>query len=231
MTKWPEPIDHTYIICDPDKEPERAAYLQRWLSSHTIDSSVYTIGLACYGCDLTAQEAHSAYNPWQNRKPIEQHRNFNSYNLKLAEISLGINWAAAAQAAVKAGHKVVMILESDVLFADDFLPKLADGLRMLGAANWDFLSLSAPPHLRPKRSDDGVTQKWFVVDNYMHTRTTDAMVFKVSMLEKILTTFFPIADVLDWELNYQLTLHKSRSLWLDPPIIRQGSGKEYPTTL
>jgi hypothetical protein len=57
------------------------------------------------------------------------------------------------------------------------------------------------------------------------------MIFKVSMLKQIVGTLFPFAEVLDWELNYQLTLHKSISYWLDPPIIRQGSGKEYPTTL
>jgi hypothetical protein len=57
------------------------------------------------------------------------------------------------------------------------------------------------------------------------------MIFKVSMLDKILNSLFPFSEVLDWELNYQLTLNSSKSLWLDPPIIRQGSGKEYPTTL
>jgi hypothetical protein len=58
------------------------------------------------------------------------------------------------------------------------------------------------------------------------------MIFKVSMLEKIVGTFLPVAEVLDWELNYQLTLHGSRTLWLDPPIIRQGSATgEYATTL
>jgi hypothetical protein len=57
------------------------------------------------------------------------------------------------------------------------------------------------------------------------------MIFQVSMLQKICETLIPFAEVLDWELNYQLALHNSRSLWLDPPIVRQGSGKEYPTTL
>jgi hypothetical protein len=52
------------------------------------------------------------------------------------------------------------------------------------------------------------------------------------MLAKISNTFFPCADVLDWELNYQLNLHRARCLWLDPPIITQGSGSGvYETTL
>jgi hypothetical protein len=58
------------------------------------------------------------------------------------------------------------------------------------------------------------------------------MIFAVPMLAKISNTFFPCADVLDWELNYQLNLHRARCLWLDPPIITQGSGSGvYETTL
>ena len=60
------------------------------------------------------------------------------------------------------------------------------------------------------------------------------MIFQVSMLEKIVKTFLPVAEVLDWELNYQLTLNDSKTLWLDPPIVRQGSSthtREYESTL
>lgn len=231
MRKWPAPIDHTFILCDPKKEPERAAYLTSWLAAQPIDPACYTMRLACYGSDLSATEAYRVYNPWQDRRPVEFQRNFNSYNLKLGEISLVLNWAAAARAAVEGGHSVVMILESDVLFSDRFLDSLDGVLKRLEGVDWDFLSLSAGANLRPRRSGSEDTRCWFPAPHYYHTRTTDAMIFKVPMLEKILNTLFPFAEVLDWELNYQLTLHKSQSLWLDPPIIRQGSGKEYPTTL
>ena len=230
MTKWPRPIDHTYILCDVKREPDRAAYLQTWLSHNQLDNDCYTMGLACYGSELSALECHSVYDPWQNRKPIEKERSGTSYNLKPGEISLVLNWAAVARAAVAAGHTVVMILESDVLFDDNFLGKLGAAMEPLQGVSWDFLSLTAGAGLRPPRvpeSRDG----WFMAPFYYHTRTTDAMIFKVDMLKKILGTLFPFVDVLDWELNYQLSLHKSKSLWLDPPILRQGSGKEYATTL
>jgi GR25 family glycosyltransferase involved in LPS biosynthesis len=172
------------------------------------------------------------YNPWVDRKPVERQRNFNSYNLKLGEISLVLNWAHAARDAVQRGFFCVMILESDVIFHDDFLPALQTSLLQLEGRPWDFLSLSAGAGLRPpRRSDDGGVRDWFPAPHYYHTRTTDAMIFRVDMLRKILDTLFPFAEVLDWELNYQLTFHKSQSFWLDPPIIRQGSGKEYHTTL
>jgi hypothetical protein len=229
---WPSPIDHTFILCDLLKEPERAAYLTSWLRTHNISAESYTMELSCYGDTLSMETVDRVYNPWVDRKPVELQRNFNSYNMKLGEISLVLNWAHAARTAVERGYKVVMILESDVIFHDDFLSGLTESLLKLEAQTWDFLSLTAGAGLRPRRrADDGGLRAWFPAPHYYHTRTTDAMIFKVSMLEKILSTLFPFAEVLDWELNYQLTLHRSTSLWLDPPILHQGSGKEYPSTL
>lgn len=229
MTNWPFPIDHTYILCDPKKEPERAAYLMKWLRANNINN--YTMGLTCYSDDISADIAAKVYNPWVDRRPVERERSFNSYNLKQGEISLVLNWASAAQKAIKAGHKIVMILESDVLFHDDFLEKLTDAMKLLEGRPWDFLSLSAGANLRPRRTDGDTSLGWFPAPGYYHTRTTDAMIYKVAMLEKINGTIIPFAEVLDWELNYQLSLHNSVSLWLDPPILRQGSGSVYPTTL
>ena len=228
MNTWPSPIEHVYILCDVAKEPDRAAYLHQWLSTHPVGP--YTMDLACYGPTLTPAQL-KAYDPWIPRKPVPyEQRNFNSYNLKPGEISLVLNWAAVAQAAVEKGYSVVMILESDVLFHDDFLPKLGAALHALQDTAWDFLSISAGANLRPRHPP--VAEGWFPpIHPYFHTRTTDAMIVKVSMLKKILGTLFPFSEVLDWELNYQLTLHSSRSLWLDPPIVKQGSGNVYPTTL
>ena len=234
MHRWPAPIDHAYILCDPAREPDRAAYLTAWLGQNQIDPACYTMGLSCYGDTLSVDEAFKVYNPWQNRKPVERGRSHGSYNLKLGEISLVLNWAAAAKAAVAAGYEVVLFLESDVLFFPEFLTALAQGFKALEGKPWDFLSLSAGADLRPARPPETEGMRgWFPCGGggYYHTRTTDAMIFRGSMLEKIIGTLFPFCDVLDWELNYQLSLHNSTSLWLDPPILRQGSSREYATTL
>jgi hypothetical protein len=228
MNTWPKPIDHVYILCDARKEPDRAAYLNTWLSANPVGA--YTLDLACYGSSLTPAQLAS-YNPWIPRKPVQhEQRNFNSYNLKPGEISLVLNWAAVAQDAVAKKYAVVMILESDVIFDADFLTKLSDAMSRLGQRPWDYLSLNAGADLVPQRRDS--TDCWFPPTHpYYHTRTTAAMIVKVGMLDKILGTLFPFSEVLDWELNYQLTRHRAISWWLDPPIVRQGSGKEYRTTL
>jgi hypothetical protein len=225
---WPEPIDHTFILCDSEREPERADYLKSWLAKHSIHPDSYTMELHCYKDSITGELANRVYNPWIDRgEPL---KNFNRFNLKQGEISLVLNWAHAAKKAVEKNYKVIMMLESDVIFDNQFLYILKHVLEPIQTMTWDFLSISAGANLRPKRDKDEIGFKWFLVKN-IHTRTTDAMIFRVSMLEKIVSTLFPFAEVLDWELNYQLSLHDSMSLWLDPPIIRQGSGKEYESTL
>jgi hypothetical protein len=223
LRRWPHPIDHVYILCDPVKEPDRAKYLFDWLGAQRIDPACYTVELKYYGDTLTVDHALSVYNPWVDRKPVEQERNYNSYHMKMSEISLVLNWAHAARKAVDACHRVIMMFESDVIFSDDFLEKLEAVLRLIPASEFDFLSLSPGPGLRPPRAADDTGFKWFGAPPYYHTRTCDAMVFRVDMLRRILGTLIPFAEVLDWEMNYQLTLHKSRSFWLDPPIVQQGS--------
>jgi HK97 family phage prohead protease len=145
--------------------------------------------------------------------------------IDLSEISLVMNWAHNANEAVQKGYTRVMMLESDVLFEENFLEKLENVFHILGSQPFDFLSISGRDDLRPKRVPGDTSYQWFHHPGYYHTRTTDAMIFQVSMLQKILGTLFTFAEVLDWELKYQLSLHSSQSFWLDTPICRQGSGK------
>lgn len=238
--RWPSPIDHVYILCNPEKEPERAAYLHKWLIENNIHPDCYTFTCATYGDTLGVDIAWKYYDPWQIRSykqsPHMYTRNSQtSFNLKRGEISLCINWGTAAQQAIDANHTIVMFWESDVLFEPDFMSKLSESMSELQKhhnTNWDFLSITAGANLRPNRPDHEKFLKWFPVENYFHTRTTDAMIFKVDFLKTMLPTFFPIAEVLDWELNYHLSKHRSRSFWLDPPLISQGSGSGvYKTTL
>jgi len=236
--RFPTPIDHVYILCDPQKEPDRAAYLQAWFHQKAIDPTQYTMVLDTYGSDSYFQskvvwDHYDAWSTAHGRKPL----NFNTTNLKPTELSLIWNWAAVARRAVLAGHRVVLILESDVLFCEDFLHRFTTALSSLedetGGA-WDFLSLSASAGLTPSISNNG--RLWYPPNHpLLPTRCTDTMVFRVSMLKNILDTLFPCAEALDWELNFQLVLHKARAFWLHPPVTRQGSGTTadhtYPTRI
>jgi hypothetical protein len=236
--KFPDPIDHVYILCDPKKEPDRAAYLTQWLAENRIDPTNYTMVLDTYGDDpfFQSKAVWDFYDPWSTahgRKPL----NFNTTNLKPTELSLIWNWASVARRATLAQHRVVLILESDVLFCPNFLHAFQISLAALetetGGA-WDFLSLSASAAITPAQVHPG--RLWYHPNNPTQpTRCTDSMVFRVPLLAKILDTLFPCAEALDWELNFQLTMHNARSYWLHPPVTMQGSGVTsahvYPTRI
>jgi hypothetical protein len=236
--RFPDPIDHVYILCDAAKEPDRAAYLLSWLKENDIDPTNYTMVLDTYGDDpyFQTKAVWDHYDPWSTaygRKPL----NFNTTNLKPTELSLIWNWAGVARRAVLAQHRVVLILESDVLFCPNFLHAFQTSLVALEAETggaWDFLSLSASAGLVPANATPG--RLWYPPNHpQLPTRCTDSMVFRVPLLEKILGSLFPCAEALDWELNFQLTLHKARAFWLHPPVTRQGSGvtaaHTYPTRI
>lgn len=232
------PVDHTYILCDPQKEPDRAAYLLQWLKAHSIDPASYTICLDCYGDHpfFQSKEVWDFYDPWSTahgRRPL----NFNTQNLKPTELSLIWNWAGAARKAVAAGHQTVLFLESDVLFCPNFLEafrEAMDSLQKEQGTSWDFLSLSASAAIVPHSPSPD--RRWYAPNRPDHpTRCTDSMIMRLPLISNILSTLFPCAEALDWELNHQLTLHKARSFWLHPPITRQGSGETanhtYPTRI
>ncbi len=233
MSRFPAPIDHIYILCNPQHEPDRAKYLNDWLTANNMDRSQITFHMPTYKNDPQFQmrDVWQLYSPWQRPSPCDRF----SRNLKPGEISLVLNFASAARLAVAAGYQTVLFLESDVIFGDKFLEKLKACLES-APPTWDFLSISAGNvGLRPTRPPEYQNSEnmlWLpTINPYFHTRCTDSMIFRVSLLEKILGTLFPFAETLDWELNYQLTRHSSRSFWLDPPLIRPGSWKEYPGTL
>jgi hypothetical protein len=223
IQRFPKPIDHVYILCNAEKEPDRFAYLSQWLRDKHIDPTQVSIGMATYGTDpfFQSKDLWKVYDPWST-KHGRRIQNFNARNLKPGELSLVLNFAEVAKAAVAAKHEVVLILESDVIFCDEFFTAL-EGAFAVVPPGWDFLSLSASAGIRPTTTRPN--QLWYSPNNPRHpTRATDSMIFRVPMLAKILETLFPFAEALDWELNFQLTLHGASCWWLDPPVTRQGSG-------
>jgi hypothetical protein len=49
------------------------------------------------------------------------------------------------------------------------------------------------------------------------------MLFKSDYMKRLEKTFVPFKEIIDWEMNYQLMLHKGVALWADPPLAEQGT--------
>ena len=145
--------------------------------------------------------------------------------LSKGEISLVLNFYSAAQLAVEAGWKTVILFESDVWLRDDFVPRLTDLLKDLSTKEWDYVSLGEGVRTRPPTCDPSLyapTKAYMPPHQYVF-RCTDSMLFKVSYLQRILTTLIPFRECLDWELNIQTMAHKGKALWADPPLAEQGT--------
>jgi hypothetical protein len=49
------------------------------------------------------------------------------------------------------------------------------------------------------------------------------MLFSLPFLEKLVKTFIPFKEIIDWEMNFQNILHSGKALWADPPLAEQGT--------
>jgi hypothetical protein len=65
----PNPIDHLYILCNKEKEPDRALYLQTWLDLVKMDPQKYTFSSFCYADTIPNDFIWRLYNPWNKIRP------------------------------------------------------------------------------------------------------------------------------------------------------------------
>jgi hypothetical protein len=54
-------------------------------------------------------------------------------------------------------------------------------------------------------------------------RCTDSMLFSTEYLRRLAHTVLPFKEIIDWEMNFQLMLHRGKALWADPPLAEQGT--------
>jgi hypothetical protein len=47
--------------------------------------------------------------------------------------------------------------------------------------------------------------------------------FQLPYLEKLIKTFIPFREIIDWEMNFQNIIHGGKALWADPPLAEQGT--------
>jgi hypothetical protein len=177
-----------------------------------------------WGTELTVDQIFNAYNPYLRRGlPTFS---FKGANLTRGEISLGINFAMAVFDIVKrADDGLIITLESDVWLRDDFVPRLNDLLADAATRPWDFISLGEGVGTRPPGAPLSyyAPSKAYKPPHQWVFRCTDSMLFTTEYLKRLSTTVLPFKEIIDWEMNYQLMLHKGTPLWADPPLAEQGT--------
>jgi hypothetical protein len=223
----------TYVLCNPDKEKDRYAFLQKHLLERGIPYEKIIWVCGPWGDSLKSNEYFAAYEPFKPHFGLEKPLSFKSHSLSKGEISLVLTFIQAINHAIQSKDEMILIFESDVILRKDFVSRLKTVMESKEAKEADYISLGEGVGTRPV---DIVTsyfgeQKLYNPPTKYVFRCTDSMLFKRSMLEKIRTTIVPFRECLDWELNIQFTLHSGKALWADPPLVEQGSGRARYTSL
>jgi hypothetical protein len=219
-----ENIDKIYVLVHPTYEKERLARLQENISSVGVPSEKVIFGAATWGSELDSKLVFSVWDPFL--RPGVPNFTWKSRCLSKGEISLVLNFFAAASDAVKNNYKHIIVLESDVYLRKDFMSRISELWNDL-SGNWDFVSLGEGIGTRPEGSPFSY---WAPTRAYKPPhdcvfRCTDSMLFRVEFLQKVVQTLLPFRECLDWELNYQIAIHKGIPFWADPPLAEQGSSR------
>lgn len=220
---WPSQVDKVLLLVHTVHEKERYERLIPHFLSRGIPADRILCCAPTWGSELKSDFIFQLYDPYcRQGVPVFT---WKARCLSKGEISLVLNFFAAAKLACDQGWNEVLIFESDTWLRDDFVPRLKDLLEDLATKEWDYVSLGEGVRTRPPGCSPSLyaATKAYEPPHQFVFRCTDSMLFKVSYLRKILTTLFPFRECLDWELNIQTLAHKGKSWWADPPLAEQGT--------
>lgn len=223
MSSWPASIEKVCVICHPTKEKERFDRLIPHLIERGIPESRLHIVAPYWGSDLTSDMIFTVYDPYL-RRPCPTYT-FKGPNLTRGEISLGLNFYFAMRAAIDENTTHVITLESDVFLREDFLERLNQLVADLEGREWDYVSLGEGVGTRPKDVPESLYSptKAYAPPHNLVFRCTDSMMFRTDFLRKVVQTFLPFREIIDWEMNFQNLVHQGKALWADPAIVEQGT--------
>lgn len=141
--------------------------------------------------------------------------------LTKSEISLAYKHIKVYEDMIENGVNTALVLEDDVVFEDDFINKFNFNL-MATPHDWDMIFIGSGCDLRiaPHRRENG---KVAYLKPHPASKCTDSYLIKQSAADKLYKTIFPFTMPIDFELNYQMSLHNMHVYWWEPPLIRQGS--------
>ncbi len=225
---WPEEVKWVYILCNPQHEKARFERIIPHMIIRGIPKERIRVCGPTWGDTLETQTIFKVYDPFLKRGDLPPFC-YKSARLSKGEVSLVLNFFAAAQNAAKdiSGNDMVLVFESDAYIRRDFVPRLRETIAGAAAAEaeWGCVSLGEGVGTRGvsgTRSYSAPT-KVFPSPHTWPYRCTDSMLFRGSYLQSIAKTLLPFKESLDWELNFQNMLNRGKVLWVDPPLAEQGT--------
>jgi hypothetical protein len=225
MDSWMEEIDKIYVLVHPEYEKDRFERMKVHMSSLGLPMNKVLFAAACWGSELKSADIFNVWDPYL--RPGIPTLTWKCRCLSKGEVSLVLNFYAVIKDAVKNKYSKIIILESDVFLRSDFTTCLNDLMIDLKDKPWDYVSLGEGIGTRPSGVPGSYWSptKAYPAPHQFVFRCTDSMLLRGEFLEKLLGTLIPFRECLDWELNYQLAVHRAVALWADPPLAEQGSSR------
>jgi hypothetical protein len=220
-------IPHMYVMCNPEYEPVRYQFLVGHFARIGIPPEKIHWVKSVWGNQLTSEQVFSAYDPFTPRFGMTINLSLQSVALSRGEISLILTFREAVRQILEAGHKEVIVFESDIMLRKDFLERLDKVLKGCSGISWDYVSLGEGVSGRPPGHDASYfgEQRIFPAPGQFVFRCCDSMLFHRNFLEKVWGTLVPFREPLDWEMNVQMMVHRGKSFWTDPPLAEPGTAR------
>ena len=222
-----ESIDCIYVIGHVKYEEKRVKRVLQQLAELQCPGEKVKVCAPTWGKTLTNEQCFNVYDPWLPRNfPCFV---FKSRGLSKGEISLNLNFHSAVMDAAQKQYKTIMVLESDVMFRNDFRDRFPILMKKAAAVEYDYISLSDGTgthngpctlqniHTRPQELYPGKMPFPF--------RCTDSMIFNQKFIGFLAQHLLPFRDCLDWELNFRILEFQGKAFWAEPHLIEQASLK------
>ena len=230
---WEDSVKRVYVLCHPEKEQERYRRVIPHLLMRGIPKEKLKIAAPTWGDTLKPEYIFNMYNPFLKRGPLPAFT-FKAHNLSKGEISLNFNFYNIILNTINdlSGNDSILVFESDVYLRRDFTQRLSSIIADLSGQEWDYVSLGEGVGTRPAGVDTScyAPTKLYKPPHKFVFRCCDSMLLSKKFIEKLHKTFIPFKECLDWELNFQMLLHKGVALWADPPLAEPGSCYNRSTT-
>ena len=140
-------------------------------------------------------------------------------NLNIFEISLTIKHFYILEKIANGKEDFCLVLEDDVLLCDDF-PNIVDKYMKETPKDWDFIFIGSGCNLKPKNI---LPSKLCYLKEHPASKCADSYFVTKKAAKQIIQTYMPFSSVSDWELAYQMYIHKHMVYWWEPSLVKQGS--------
>jgi hypothetical protein len=212
-----------YIMCNSKQEPKRYEFLLRHLPQRRIPMDKVVFIEGPWASEMTTETIFKIYDPFFHRLGIENSLSFKSNCLTKGELSLINTFYKTIQIASE-GEEICLIFESDVILREDFIERLEIVLK--DDSEWDYISLGEGCGTRTGFDNSYFqSQKLFQPGSPFPFRCCDSMLFRKSFLKKLVPTFIPVRECLDWELDAQIIHHRGKALWAEPPLVEAATSR------